>query len=225
MLPTLRIDSARLDDRTEFSLWRRGDEWLVRVGSTLLMSSRSSASEVALADQALRRIPSPRSVLVGGLGLGFTLRAVLDRLPSRSVVTLCERVPAVVEWNRRYVGELTGHPLADPRTRLVVDDVFACVARTARGFDAILLDVDNGPEPLSLESNRRLYQPAGVRACRQALRPGGVLAVWSATPCARFERLLTTEGFAVEVVRATATKTRGSHHVLFLGRTTHLPPL
>jgi spermidine synthase len=155
-------------------------------------------------------------VLVGGLGLGYTLRAVLDRTAQQTRVTVAELVPAVVEWNRTHVRALAGNPLADPRANVVVEDVFDAIARAQRAFDVILLDVDNGPVGLSQARNQRLYGYRGVRSCLAALRPGGVLAVWSAGSNARFERRLAEAGFKVEVVRPLARKGSRARHVVFL---------
>lgn len=217
LIPATTIETARLADGTEFSLVQRGDEWIVRVGGMLLMSSRAHASEEALADQALARIRTPQNVLVGGLGLGFTLRAVLDRVAPTTRVTVCELLPALVEWNRQHVGQLAGHPLADPRSEVVVGDVYDHIKRSPDTFDVILLDVDNGPTALSNASNQMLYSDRGIRACLRALRSRGVLAVWSAGPSARFERALEKAGFDVEVLRVSAFETGSASHVVFLG--------
>jgi len=216
MLENEVIDAVTLGDGTEFVLARRDDEWVVRAGGMLLMSSRVHDSEEELAALALARVAQPRAVLVGGLGLGYTLRAVLDRTAQQARVTVAELVPAVVEWNRTHVRALAGNPLSDPRTQVVVEDVFDAIARAERAFDVILLDVDNGPVGLSQARNQRLYGYRGVRSCLAALRPGGVLAVWSAGPNARFERRLTEAGFKVEVLRPLARKGSRGRHVVFL---------
>jgi spermidine synthase len=158
-------------------------------------------------------------VLVGGLGLGFTLRAALDRLPEDARVVVAELVPALVAWNRTRVAHLAGRPLDDPRTRLQQGDVLARIAEAKGAFDAILLDVDNGPSPLSHAANDRLYGEQGVRACRDALRAGGVLAVWSAGPDDRYRARLERAGLEAEVheVPARGGTARGARHVVFLG--------
>jgi spermidine synthase len=132
-------------------------------------------------------------------------------------VTVCELVPAIVDWNQRHVGALAGHPLSDPRNQVVLGDVFDHIRRSPRAFDAILLDVDNGPRALSSAANQRLYGERGIRTCLGALRPRGVLAVWSANPNSRFERNLVRAGFEVEVLRVSAFKSGHGKHVLFLG--------
>ncbi len=215
LLTPVTIDTARLDDGTEFSLVRRGDTWSVRVGSMTLMTNQTHASEEALAEHALARAAKPDRVLVGGLGLGFTLRAVLDRVPATTKVTTCEILPALVDWNRRWVGELANHPLADPRNETILGDVFDHIKRSHQAFDVILLDVDNGPRALSSASNQRLYGDRGIRTCLRALRPGGVLAIWSVGTNSRFERALGAAGFDVEVLRVPAFKHGRKKHILF----------
>lgn len=217
MQPSAVVDRAQVGD-SEFCLVRRGDEWLVRVDSSILMSSRMHASEEALATEALARVPRARSVLVGGLGLGFSLRAALNQVGPQARVTVVELVPALVAWNREHVGQLAGHPLSDARSEVEVDDVFASISRRQGTLDALLLDVDNGPEALSSEGNRRLYAPAGVKACYRALTPGGVLAVWSAGPSERYTQLLRQAGFEVEVVRPRAASSGRARHVLFIAK-------
>jgi spermidine synthase len=218
MLETAAIDSVTMSDGTHFVLARRGDEWLVRAGGMLLMSSRMHDSEEALAARAIERVADPRAVLVGGLGLGYTLRAVLDRLPRDGQVTVNELVPAVVDWNRTHVSALAGNPLADARVKIVVGDVYDTIKRAQRAFAVILLDVDNGPVGLSQARNQRLYSYRGVRACHTALQPGGVLAVWSSGPSARFQRKLAGAGFKVDVLRVPARKGSGGHYILFLAQ-------
>lgn len=216
MLETQIIDKARVAD-DEFVLTRHDDEWVVRVNSRILMSSRMYDSEVALAEQALERADDPQAVLVGGLGLGFTLRAVLDRVGSDAVVTVNELVPELVGWNRTQLAELNDRPLDDPRCEVVVGDVFETIKRSRGAFDVILLDVDNGPIALSNAKNQRIYSEQGVRSCHRALRPAGVMAVWSAGPNARFERRMANAGFDVEVMRVSVHAGSRAKHVLFLG--------
>jgi len=216
MLESEIIDKARVAD-DEFVLTRHDDEWVVRVNARILMSSRMHDSEIALAEHALERAQDPQTVLVGGLGLGFTLRAVLDRVKSDVVVTVVELVPELVGWNRAQLAELNDRPLDDPRCEVQVGDVFETIKRSRGGFDVILLDVDNGPIALSNAKNQRIYSEHGVRSCHRALRPGGVLAVWSAGPNARFERRMTNAGFDVEVMRVSVHAGSRAKHVLFLG--------
>lgn len=216
MLESETVAVAQVPGGMEFVLARQDEDWVVRVGGRTLMSSRMHDSEEALAEEALDRADNPRSVLVGGLGLGFTLRAVLDRVSSHVKVTVGELVPQLVEWNRTYLAELNEHALEDPRCAVVIGDVFETIKRPPAKFDVILLDVDNGPVALSHAQNQRLYSETGVRVCRDALNPGGVLAVWSAGPSARFERRLEGAGFDHEVLRVAARQGSRARHVLFL---------
>jgi spermidine synthase len=226
MLPWETVARAAGPDGAEWTLARRGDEWVVRVAGRALMSSRQHGSEEALAAEALARMSPARgqarrgspTVLVGGLGLGFTLRAALDRLPQGARVVVAELVPALVEWNRGPVAHVAGRPLDDPRTRLQQGDVLARIAEAKGAFDAILLDVDNGPSAVAHASNDRLYGDAGVRACRDALRQGGVLAVWSAGPDEGYRARLERAGLEVQVrsVPAREGTSRGARHVVFL---------
>ena len=216
MLESQTIDTARVEGGSEFVLARHDEEWIVRVDGRVLMSSRMHDSEEALAEHALERCDDPETVLVGGLGLGFTLRAVLDRVGADARVTVAELVPELVGWNRTHLAELHDHALDDARCIVAVGDVYDTIKRSPRTFDVILLDVDNGPIALSSAKNQRLYSEYGVRACYQALRPGGVLAVWSSGPNARFERRLSASGFGVDVLRVAARKGSRARHVIFM---------
>jgi spermidine synthase len=217
MIESQTIESARVEGGSEFVLARHDQEWIVRVDGRVLMSSRMHDSEEALAEHALERCDDARSVLVGGLGLGFTLRAVLDRVEPDTRVVVAELVPQLVSWNRTHLAELNDHPLDDERCEVVVGDVYDTIKHSPRTFDVILLDVDNGPVALSSAKNQRLYSEYGVRACYQALRQGGVLAVWSSGPNARFERRLSAAGFGVvDVLRVAARKGSRARHVIFM---------
>jgi spermidine synthase len=222
MLPWQTVDRAAGPGGAEWVLARRGDEWVVRAGGRVLMSSRQHGSEEALAALGLARVARPRVVLVGGLGLGFTLRAALDRLPQGAKVVVAELVPALAAWNRDHLGELAGRPLDDPRTRLQHGDVLARIAEARGAFDAILLDVDNGPSALADAANSRLYGEKGVRACRDALRAGGALAVWSAGPDERYRARLGKAGLEVEAhaVPAREGTSRGVRHLVYVARRT-----
>jgi len=206
---------------TELSLARHTSEYVIQVDGQHLMSSRMHSSEDQLAvlgcAQA-RTLPRPR-VLVGGLGMGFTLRAALDCLPLSAHVLVAELVPAVVRWNRGALGPLAGHPLADPRVTVEEVDVGVALGSNPNTFDAVLLDVDNGPAALAAPSNAGLYDSAGVATAHRALKPGGVLAVWSAQEDRRFERRLLAGGFRVqrEHVRG-REKGRGPRHTILLAR-------
>ena len=218
MLPWVTVDRAPTPDGAELVLARRGDEWVIRVGRELLMSSRVHHSEETLATMALERAPHCRTLLIGGLGLGFTLRAALDRLPAHARVVVAELAPQLVAWNRGPLAPLAGHPLDDRRVEVAVGDVFALIAAKRGAWDVILLDVDNGPRALCRPGNDRLYGDRGLRACVAALRPGGVLGVWSAGPADtpwrdRLERV----GFVAELQHVTARPGGGSRHALFFG--------
>jgi spermidine synthase len=186
-----------------------------------LMSSRMHGSEEALASLGcahLRGHPGP-VVLVGGLGMGFTLRATLDLLPRDAAVVVAELVPEVVDWNRGPLADLAGRPLEDPRVTVDLRDVADTLREGTGRFDAVLLDVDNGPAAFTDAGNARLYDNAGVAAARAALAPGGVLAVWSAWDDRKFEQRLRHFGFQVEVRRVRARLRQGGpRHTIFVGR-------
>ncbi len=220
MKPWELLGATSAPDGSDMRLSRRDNEYVIWVNGKPLMSSRMHGSEEALATAGCAHIgaePSPR-VLVGGLGMGFTLRATLDLLPPEAVVIVAELVPAVVEWNRGPLGALAGHPLKDKRVRIAVEDVgFTLRANTGR-FDAVLLDVDNGPSAFTSALNAGLYDNAGVAAAYQALKPGGAFAVWSAWDDRKFEQRLSFHGFAARSARVRARlKKGGTHHTIFLG--------
>jgi len=216
MLPWVVVDRTLLPDGTPLVLTRRGDEWEVSAGGYTLMSSRMHGSEEALAHLAFERAPHARSVLIGGLGLGYTLRAALDRLPAAGRVTVAELSPSVVEWNRTHVASLAGHPLDDARVRVQVGDVRGAIRRASAQWDLILLDIDNGPSAMAQGSNAALYGAAGIRSCRNALRAGGVLAVWSTGPDERYLRRLSQGGFDATAPRVLARGVGRRKHVVFV---------
>lgn len=218
MLPWETVARTPVPDGGDLALARRGDEWALRVGGRILMSSRSSGSERALADLALAGVERPRSVLLGGLGLGYTLRSLLDRLPAEAKVVLVELSQAVLEWNRGLVAHLAGRPLDDPRVRVQVDDVADRIAEARAAYDAIVLDVDNGASPIVKAANARLYGDAGVRACAAALAPGGALAVWSAGPDQPYLARLRRHGLEAEARTVRAHGAGSARHVVFLAR-------
>ena len=189
------------------------------LGANELMNSRLSGSEEALATLACAQLASrsaPR-ILIGGLGMGFTLRAALAVLPEDAQVTVAELVQAVVAWAKGPMAALHGDSLNDPRTTVVLDDVSACIYTAKSDYDAILLDVDNGPDGLTADANDRLYNAEGLAAAKAALCPGGVLAIWSAARDAKFTSRLRQAGFGVDEVPVRANKAKsGSRHIIWL---------
>jgi len=201
MIPRILLGTALIPGTDkEMRLYQSGDLFSIKIlGRGDLMNSRMHGSEKALADLAcenLRGNENPR-LLIGGLGMGFTLAAALKAVGPDADVVVAELVPEVVTWNRTLIGAPAGHPLADPRCSVYVGDVADVIRKEVAGFDAILMDVDNGPEALVRRANDWLYSPAGLRATRAALRPRGVLAVWSASPDRTFTKRLQEAGFNV----------------------------
>jgi spermidine synthase len=221
------LGRTRTPDGTELTLTRHTSEYLILANGQSLMSSRMHGSEDALATIGCRRartLTRPR-VLVGGLGMGFTLRAALDCLPPDALILVAELVPAVVEWNHGPLGALASHPLDDPRVRVEAGDVAAILRSNPGRFDAVLLDVDNGPVALTASSNAGLYSSQGVAAARASLTPGGVLAVWSASDDRRFVRRLRAGGFTVQRERASGRlKQRAPRHTILVATRGPSPP-
>jgi spermidine synthase len=213
------LGDSSTPDGTDIQLRRRDGEYLILANGKPLMSSRLHGSEEALARLGcirVRQVEQPR-VLVGGLGMGFTLRAVLDVLPASAVVTVAELVPAVIEWNRGPLGALAGNPMRDPRVRIQAIDVGFTLRANPGRFDVVLLDTDNGPAAFTSADNAGLYDNAGVAAAFEALRPGGTLAVWSAWEDRKFEQRLRFYGFLVEVERVRARLHKGGpRHTIFV---------
>jgi spermidine synthase len=215
------IDVAQVPGGEELRLFRRGADFMIVLGRNELMNSRMSGSEEALARLACERIAGRRQphLLIGGYGMGFTLRAALAVLDKEAAVTVAELVPEIMAWARGPMRDLTGDCLTDPRVRIVEEDVAALIDGGANLYDAILLDVDNGPDGLTRAANDRLYSRRGLEAANAALRPGGVLAIWSAAPDAAFTRRLKDAGFAVEEVAVRARSNgKGPRHVIWFAR-------
>jgi spermidine synthase len=214
------LGEARTPDGSLMALMRRDREHVILATGKPLMTSLMHGSEEALATLACQRArtqPQP-SVLLGGLGMGFTLRAALDLLPPDAVVCVAELLPAVVEWNRGPLAPLAGAPLKDPRVTVLLQDVAVALKTSESRFDAVLLDVDNGPSAFTESANAGLYTDQGLAAAKAALRVGGVLAVWSAWDDRKFEQRLRYNGFRVEVTRVRARlKQGGPRHTIFLG--------
>jgi spermidine synthase len=220
MKPWQLLGQTRTPDGDDMTLMRRSGEYVILANGRTLMSSRMHGSEEALATLACRRVRTLKEpcVLVGGLGMGFTLRATLDLLPPAATVVVAELLPAVVEWNRGPLGPLAEYPLKDRRVRVDVGDVAATLRSGPTRFDAVLLDVDNGPDALTASHNAALYNDRGLAAIRAALKIDGVLAVWSAREDRKFEQRLRHGAFTVEVARVRGRlKKGGPHHSIFLG--------
>ncbi|MDB5565804.1 MAG: putative spermidine synthase [Tardiphaga sp.] len=220
MIPWKLIDTVDVPGGgVQLRLMQRGAEFTIKLGQNELMSSRLFGSEEALATLACFRIKAlaaPR-LLIGGLGMGFTLRAALKVLGSQAKITVVELVPAIIAWARGPMAELSGNSLTDPRVEIREADVVQAIAAGRGSYDAILLDVDNGPEGLTRKSNDALYDLKGLQAAYAALSPGGVLTVWSSGPNDKFTARLGKAGFAAEEIKIRATGTRGgARHVIWI---------
>lgn len=220
MLPWTQLDTATMPDGGgELRLKQRGTEFSIMLGAIELMNSRLSGSEEQLARLSFERIrnhPKPH-MLIGGLGMGFTLRAALAVIGDDARVTVGELVPAVVEWARGPMAQVFQGCLDDPRTDIALGDVGLLIAKAGARYDAILLDVDNGPEGLTRRKNDDLYSLAGLRAAKAALKPNGVLSVWSSAPDAGFTRRLKEAGFVVEELKVRAsTRGSGARHIIWM---------
>ncbi|MDX3899037.1 MAG: spermidine synthase [Sphingobium sp.] len=218
MTPRELIDVARIPGGDELRLYRRGGDYMIVLDRNELMSSRMSGSEEALAVMSCARIAGRRAprLLIGGYGMGFTLRAALKQVGPDARVTVAELVPQIIAWARGPMAELAAGCLDDPRVTLVEADVAALIAAGNGAYDAILLDVDNGPDGLVRDANDALYSMRGLAAARAALTPGGVLAVWSAGSDAAFTRRLKDASFLVEEVAVKARSNgKGPRHVIW----------
>jgi spermidine synthase len=219
VLPWKLLDTADVPGGgVQLRLMQRGNEFTIKLGQNELMSSRLFGSEEALATLTcfrLKNLPAPK-MLIGGLGMGFTLRAALKVLGPQAKVTVVELVPAIIAWARGPMAQMTGDCLTEPRVELHEADVVQAVAE-GRDYDAILLDVDNGPEGLTRKSNDALYDLKGLQSAWAALRPGGILAVWSSFPNDKFTRRLKKAGFTTEEIKVRATGSRGgARHVIWV---------
>lgn len=222
MIPWVLIDSAQVPGNGgQLRFFQRGEEFSIRIiGQGELMNSRVHGSEDALAKLTCARLVDcvDPKILIGGLGMGFTLAAALKHIGDKAKVVVAELVPAVVTWNRGPLGELTGHPLDDPRVKVREGDVARIIETERESYDAILLDVDNGPEGLTHKDNDWLYSFDGLSAAYEALRPQGILAVWSAGPAQDFLQRLHKVGFEVEEKRVRAHGSKGARHVIWFAR-------
>lgn len=220
MNPWILLDEVTVPgDGDIMKLFQRAFEYSISIGNEELMNSRMHGSEDALAELACRRMAErhkPR-VLIGGLGMGFTLGAALANLKKNAEVIVAELVPAVVKWNRTHLAELAGRPLDDPRVTICETDVWRIIKAGNQVYDAILLDVDNGPDGLTHKDNDRLYTHDGLAAAMKALKLGGVLGVWSAEPDKSFSKRLRGSGFKMEEITVRARgKQGGRRHTIWI---------
>jgi len=213
-------ETAIPGSKESLRLYRGKDDFFIKITSVSgeLMSTRKFGSEVALGSLPCRRIKNRDSarVLIGGLGMGFTLAAALKELGAGARVTVAELIPAVVEWNRGPLGERCGNPLKDPRTRVHTGDVHKLLQKSEREFDVIAMDVDNGPEGLTVKGNDKLYSSPGILTAQRALKPGGILAYWSAGPDPDFHDRLRQCGLMVEETRVFAHGKKGARHTIWI---------
>jgi spermidine synthase len=225
MIPREHIGTARVPDGEELRLFRHGRDFIIVLDRNELMNTRMSGSEQALATMTVERLASRTGgrqaahLLIGGYGMGFTLRAALGVLGPDASVTVAELVPEIIDWARGPMAEVTAGCLDDPRVVLVKDDVAMLIDAASEGYDAILLDVDNGPDGLTRRENDSLYSPRGLQAARLALAPGGILAVWSAHRDPAFTRRLREAGFQVDEVSVRARGNgKGARHVIWFAQ-------
>ncbi len=217
MIPWELIDTTVIPGEAEaMRLFRRGQEFSIRIGHHELMNNREHGSEDALADLVCARLHGDVRVLVGGLGMGYTLMAVLKNVTAKSEVVIAELVPAVVRWHRGPLAHVSNGALDDRRVTIREADVAHVIAEARQSFDAILLDVDNGPAGLTSKTNDRLYGMNGLRAAYAALRPKGILAVWAADPDPRFTKRLQNVGFTAEEIRVRGHGTKGQRYLIWL---------
>lgn len=221
MIPRVRIQIVEVPGgRSKMSLFRQGDEHSIWLDGVPLMTSRLHGSEEALAEIGCQNLSSRSGarVLVGGLGMGFTLAAVLRLVGPDAAITVAELVPAVRDWNLEHLGHHADHPLRDPRVEVVIADVADVLRQNAKSYDAILLDVDNGPSAMTLEANAGLYRSEGLAMVAKALRSRGTVAFWSAYADPAFPKLLAKQGLRVSehAVTDRAGK-KGSPHFVWTG--------
>lgn len=212
------LGTAYVPGGTELKLYRHDRDFMIVMGHNELMSSRMSGSEVALATETIKRLKdrAAPTLLIGGYGMGFTLRAALEVLGPKAELIVAELVPEIIQWARGPMAHIAAGCLDDPRVRLLMGDVGSEIDGANGDYDAILLDVDNGPDGVVRDGNGALYTSSGLRAARRALRPGGVLAVWSAGPDPAFTRRLEKAGFAVDQIRVAArTNGKGPKHTIW----------
>ncbi len=219
MIPWECLDRADVPGMgDELILYKRNDEYSIRTGGFELMNSRMHGSEDALSALTIKKLASPAPrLLIGGLGMGYTLAAALKHINNSGEVHVAELVPEVISWNREHFGHLAGHPVSTPGVRIFEADVAQIIKKSSGQYDAILLDVDNGPEGLTRKDNDWLYSLPGLKSAKQALKPSGILSVWSSSPNHSFTERLKKPGFhvSVEQVHARRSKKGGRHTIWF----------
>lgn len=221
-MPSKLIAEAATPEGEKISLTQEGSDYVVRIRGELLMSSRQTGSEEEMANIALKSLAVGKAngakILIGGLGLGFTLRAVLNIAGPNSEVTVVELIDEVVEWNRTILAPCSEHALNDPRVAVQIADIVDYLALGSRKFDAIILDIDNGPEAFTVDSNHHLYSVSGLSNVYEALKINGVMILWSAFKSTSFEKRLKAAGFDAKstTVRARAKARKGAKHTLFV---------
>ena len=218
MKPWEMLATATTPDGNRFELRRHDGNYVIHADGYDLMTSYSHGSEDAMMSLACPRPRADACILIGGLGMGYTLAATLDLMPPGGTVVVSELVPEVVEWNRGPLGPLAGHPLDDPRTNLVVGDVADVIRDSKSRFDAVLLDVDNSVDSFTMARNSWLYMPQGLAAAHRTLRPRGALAIWSVGTEATFERRLRRAGFTASTHPVRGRDKRGGHYSVLVGR-------
>ena len=221
MTPRIHLGTAHVPGGEELQLYSRGDDFMIVLERNELMSTRMNGSEIALAEMTIERLSGNDAphLLVGGYGMGFTLRAALATLGAKAKITVAELIPEIIAWARGPMADITAGCLDDRRVQLKMGDVGEAIAGANAGYDAILLDVDNGPDGLTRQGNDRLYSPAGLKAAKRALRPGGILAIWSAAEDRKFVKRLQQAGFAVDEVAVRArVGGKGPRHIIWFAR-------
>lgn len=218
MTPRIHLGTAHVPGGEQLDLYARGDDFMIVLDRNELMSTRMNGSEIALAEMTLDRLagkPVPH-ILIGGYGMGFTLRAALAMMGPMARATVAELVPEIIAWARGPMAGVADGCLDDPRVQLIMGDVAEAIGAGANAYDAILLDVDNGPDGLTRAGNDGLYTQSGLQAAKRALKPGGILAVWSAGEDKKFTKRLEKAGFAVDEVAVRArTNGKGPRHVIW----------
>lgn len=222
MIPWENIDQAKIPGSPEtITLKKRGKEYSIRTAGTELMNSRQHGSEDALASLAINCIDTASDcrILIGGLGMGYTLASALKNSKPDARIIVSELIPAVVMWNKDHIGHLARMPLNDPRVTIEIQDVADIISRSKAAWNIILLDVDNGPNGLTQKANNRLYTDSGIQKAFDALCPGGVLAIWSCNPDPAFTLRLKRCGFITQLQTVKARKSqKGSNHIIWLAK-------